>query len=310
LRNPDAARVHRVAGILQSNAGRYEQAAAEYRRALEIEPGNGDAHRRLGQAYEKLNQLEQALASFRRAIELEPDYYRNYHALGAFYFQRGRFSEAVQTLSKAVELAPEESTLHYALGSSLSNLGRFSEAERELRISIAERPSASALQSLGSALYYQSRDREAIPYFRQALELNPRSALAWLYLGICHRRSGQNGESVEANRRGLALIETEVAQDPRDGHARSVLAYLCARLDQRQRAESEVAQALQLSPSDGDTRAMAALTYEALGRREEAIAVLQSSNPETRADLNRWPDVPGLHADDRFQRLLKVQSVQ
>lgn len=310
LRNPDAARVHRVAGILRANAGRYEQATAEYRRALEIEPDNGDAHRRLGQAYERTSQLEQALASYRRAIELEPDYYRNYHALGSFYFQRGRFSEAVQALSKAVALAPDESTLHYALGSSLSNLGRFADAERELRTSIEQRRSAPALQSLGAALYYQGRDREAIPYFRQALELNPRSSLAWLYLGICHRRTQQPAESNQANRRGLALIEAEVAQDPRDGHARSVLAYLCARLDQRQRAESEIAQALQLSPSDGDTRAMAALTYEALGRRDDAIAVLNSSNPETRADLNRWPDVPGLRADVRFQRLLKVQTVQ
>jgi serine/threonine protein kinase/tetratricopeptide (TPR) repeat protein len=310
LRNPDAARVHRVSGILEANAGRYEQAIAQYRRSLEIEPGNADGQRRLGQAYEKINQLELALASFRRAIELEPEYYRNYHALGAFYFQQGLFSEAEKTLAKAVELAPNESTLHYALGSVLNNLGRFSDAERELRISIDQRPSAAALHSLGASLYYQSRDREAIPYFRQALQLNPRSALAWLHLGICHRRSGQVRESEQANLRGLALSEADVAQDPRDGHSRSVLAYLCARLGQRQRAESEIAQALHLSPSDGDTRAMAALTYEALGRRDDAIAVLNSSNPETRADLNRWPDVAGLHADVRFQRLLKVQTVQ
>jgi tetratricopeptide (TPR) repeat protein len=264
----------------------------------------------LGQVYEKKNQPEQALACYRRAIELEPEYYRNYQALGAFYFQRGRFSEAVPALTKAVELAPDESTLHFALGSSLNNLGRFGDAERELRISIDLRPSATALRALGAALYYQERDREAIPYFRQALEMNPRAALAWLHLGICYRRTGQMRESERANRSGLAVIEADVAQDPRDGHSRSILAYFCARLDQRQRAESEIAQAIQLSPSDDDTRSMAALTYEALGRRDNAIAVLNNSNPETRADLNRWPDVPGLRADVRFQRLLKVQSVQ
>lgn len=41
-RNPDLAQVHRVAGVLMANRGKYEDAAAEYRRAIELEPGNSE----------------------------------------------------------------------------------------------------------------------------------------------------------------------------------------------------------------------------------------------------------------------------
>ena len=102
----------------------------------------------------------------------------------------------------------------------------------------------------------------------------------------------------------------EMAKNPRDGYVRSFLAYLCARTGDRRRAESEIAQALQLSPNDADTRWMAALTYEALGRRDATLGVLAASPSELLADLSRWPDVADLHKDSRFLDLLVSHGVR
>ena len=44
-------------------------AEAEYRRAIELEPGNDDAYRRLGQVLEQNNQLEDALAAYHKALQ-------------------------------------------------------------------------------------------------------------------------------------------------------------------------------------------------------------------------------------------------
>jgi hypothetical protein len=59
-----------------------------------------------------------------------------------------------------------------------------------------------------------------------------------------------------------------------------------------------------LAPNDTYVLRMAAKTYEALGRRDDTLAVLAASPPEVRADLGRWPDLADLHSDSRFQKLL------
>jgi len=304
LRNPDLPQVHRIAGLLRANSGRYEQAAADYRRAIELDPANSDAYRRLGLVYEQNNQIEEALASYRRAIEAEPDYYRNHQALGSFYLQRANYGEAVKQFVRTVQLAPGEPNVHFALGTAYMNSGQFTEAENELRSSLRLGETATALHTLGLVLMYQGRDMEASPYINQALTRWPERHLWWMNLATSYRRQNLITEAERANRRGLNLAEKEITHDPRNGIIRSHLAYLCASLGDRSRAESEISQALQLSPNDAQTLWWAASTYEAMGRRDATLAVLGASTGELLAELSRWPDLADLHKDSRFKELL------
>jgi hypothetical protein len=80
---------------------------------------------------------------------------------------------------------------------------------------------------------------------------------------------------------------------------------LSARLGDRQRAESEAAQAFQSSPSSLSVRWMLVLTYEALGQTSRSISLIQDV-PATILDrLNRFPDLAVLREDPRFRDLLK-----
>jgi tetratricopeptide (TPR) repeat protein len=309
-RNPDLAQVHRVAGLLMAESGWYDQAAAEYRRAIELDPANSDAYRRLGMACQGNNQLDEALTAYRRAIEVEPGYYRNYHQLGIFYNKQANYTEAAKYLQKTVELVPDEPDAHYALGLVYMNSGRFAEAENELRLAIHLGETPIALHTLGVVLMYQGRDQDAIPYLLRALRVGPERYLWWMNLGIAYRRVNLTAESERANRSGLELAEAEMRKNPRRGYVRSFLAYLSARLGDRRRAESEVAQALQVSPNDADVRWMVVMTYEALGRREDTLAILSASPYEVLADLNRYPDLADLHKDSRFVQLLASHQVR
>ena len=307
-RNPDLAQVHRIAGLLKANSGWYEQATPEYLRAIELDPGNGDAYRRLGEAYESNNQIEEALTAFLKAVEIDPQQYKNYRDLGFFYNQRGSYEEAVKYFRKAVELAPNEPLIHYSLGVALTDFGQIDAAEKELRGSIGLRETPVALHTLGLVLMLQGRDREAIPQIVRALRSGPEQYLWWMNLGTAYRRVGRGSDSERAYRRGLDLAEAEMIRNPRSGSVRAHLAYLCTQLGDRRRAESEIAQALQLSPNDADTRWMAAITYEALGRRNDTLSVLAASPRGVLADVSRWPDVADLHNDSRFLQLLASHS--
>ena len=309
-RNPDLAPVHRVGGMLQAEAGLYELATAEYRRAIELEPAGSENYRRLGLVSELTNRLDDALIAFQKGIELQPDDFRLRQDLGGFHDRSADHNEAINHLRAAVELAPDDPNVHRAVAVALVNAGRFSEAEQELRVSLGLREIPAALNSLGLALMYQGRDREAVPYFTRAVSLDPQRYLSWMDLGIAYRRLGLAADAELANRRGLERAELEMAKNPRNGYVRSILAFLCARLGDRPRAESEIAQALQLSPNLADTRWMAALTYETLGNREATLSVLSPSPAQLIEDLSRWPDVADLHKDSRFKQLLAIHQVK
>ena len=304
-RNLDLPEVHCIAGLHKAKAGWYEQAEAAYLRAIEIQPLNGDAHRRLGMAYDANDEPDKALAALRRAVELEPGNHRNHQALGSFYHKhRADYREAVKHFAKAADLAPEEPVAHFALGSVYRSLGLFSDAERELRKALALGETPAVLNVLGNVLMYQGREQEAVKYFSRALSWWPEEYLLWMNLGQAYRRLNLRAEAERANRRALELVEAAMAKNPRSGYVRACLAYLCAWLGERRRAESEIAQALQLSPNDHDARRMAVKTYEALGRREDSLAVLSASPPDVRADVGRYPDLADLHRDPRFQAML------
>lgn len=309
-RNPDLAPVHRMAGLMLDNAGYYEMAVAEYRRAIELDANNGDAWRRIGAVYEESGQLQEALTAYQNAVKADPERYFNYQALGAWYYDRGNYEEAIQYVSRAEQLAPREPELHRVLGVAYTNIGQFSQADRELRLAISLKETAPSLHALGEVLMYEQKEAEAIPQFQRALRLNPKRYLSWLNLAICYRRTNQPAESAAANRKGLAAVEEELAQNPRSINVRSVLAYLSARLGDRTRAESEVAQAVLLSPNDSDTLLFSAFTYAALGQKDKMMAVLARAPTAVIADFSRWPDVAEFTRDAAFKQFLTSRQIK
>lgn len=310
LRNPDLPPVHGVEGILLQNSGLYELAEAEFRRAIELDPKDSDWYRRLGQVFEHNNRVEDALASYRKAIELEPNYYRNHQALGTFYYDQGNYSDAVKQFETTVALASGEATAHFALGNAYDTVGRYSEAERELRSSLELGENPNSLIMLGSILMDENQPQEAIQYISRALARFPEQYLWWIDLGIAYQLANLPVQAQRSFRSGLEPAEREMARDPRNGAARARLAFLCAKLGEGKRAESEIAQALQLSPNDATTRDMAVRTYDTLGKREEAITILASSPDDVLGNVLRSPDLAGFRDDVRFQQLLTARQIK
>jgi Flp pilus assembly protein TadD len=303
-RNPDLAPVHRVAGLLALREGLYDAAESECLRAVVLDPNDGEAYRVLGQAYEAGNHSGEALVAYGKAVEVDPSDYRNQQQLGRYHYRRADYANALPYFLKMVDLAPDEAVPHYTLGSTYFSLGRLSEAESELRLAIRLGETADELHNLGIVLIEERKYPEAVASILRALSLAPEQSIWRMNLGTAYRLMNRKPESEQAYRRALELAGQEMARDPRDGRTRSHLAFICARLGDASRAESEIRQAEVLAPDDAQVRFMAVATFEALRRREDSIKLLSAFSYAELADVNRWPDMADLSQDPRFIKLL------
>ena len=172
-RNPDSAMVHFEAGELNRAAGWYDKAVDSYRRALQLEPQNGNIWDRLARTYQSMpgRQVEAAQA-FEKAVELQPSYFEPYLDFGTFYFRLGNYSEAESQLQRAIQLAPEGPRLAAAYGSLCgvyAEIGRYNDAESQCRRAMEVEPSAGAYNNLGAMLAYLGRDQEAVIQYEKAI---------------------------------------------------------------------------------------------------------------------------------------------
>ncbi|MGD0298103.1 MAG: protein kinase [Bryobacteraceae bacterium] len=309
VRNPDLPEVLVISGLIKADSGFYELAAADYQRAIELQPNNGDVYRRLSGIYSRAGEPDEALTAIQKAVQVQPNYFKNHQMLGSLYIRRGSYRDAVLEFKKMVDLAPNLAESHYALGAALGYVGTFPEAEQELRAAIRLRDSSTTELALGAVLLDTGSTKDAIACFLQAIHLGDESALLWLNLGIAYNREGLEHDAEAAFRSGLAVAEKDLIQDPRDGLGHAQLAYLAARLGDSQRAEFEIGQALQLSRDNSDTCLIAVLTYEALRHREDTLGLLTSS-PAVLPQLSRYPELADLRRDPRFVQLLSSNHVQ
>lgn len=82
--------------------GDYDNAVELYRASLEVHP-TAEAYTFLGWAYHFQGRLEEAIAECKRAIKIDPEYGNPYNDIGAYLIELGRPDEAIPWLELALE---------------------------------------------------------------------------------------------------------------------------------------------------------------------------------------------------------------
>jgi Tfp pilus assembly protein PilF len=116
-------RVEQAWGLLQQAykaqmEGDYDHAIELYKNSLELHE-TAEAHTFLGWTYHFQGKVDDAIAECKRAIEVDPDFGNPYNDIGAYLIALGRNDEAIPWLERATE-APRYDPRHYPY----FNLGR------------------------------------------------------------------------------------------------------------------------------------------------------------------------------------------
>jgi tetratricopeptide (TPR) repeat protein len=124
----------RAASLLdEGDDSTQEEAAAAYRKALELDPYLVAALINLANIHYSRDELVEAQALYERAIGLESDFFEAHFNLGNIYHDLGRFPEAQACYREALRLNPFYADAHFYLAVTFEKSGLSQEARPHWR---------------------------------------------------------------------------------------------------------------------------------------------------------------------------------
>lgn len=121
--------------------GLWAEAMACYRRSIALYP-TAEAHTYLGWVYSFLKLYDEAIAECRRAIELDPDFGNPYNDIGAYLIELQRPADAIPWFERALQAPRYDARCYplYNLGRVYENQGRWQQALDYYRRALTENP--------------------------------------------------------------------------------------------------------------------------------------------------------------------------
>ena len=145
---PDTARSHILLGDIYSQLERYDDAQAEYGKALHIAPGDPAAMLGLASAYLSNNNIDKALETARTALVRAPEDPELNLVMAEAMMANNQFAEAEPPLIKSLKVKPQiVPQVHAMIGKVYAETGRTREAIDQLKM--------GASSDANGALHYQ-----------------------------------------------------------------------------------------------------------------------------------------------------------
>ncbi len=128
-------------GVVLHQYGAYQAASDLFRQSIEAHP-TAEGHTYLGWSLSHLGRIEEAIAECKKAIPLDPDYGNPYNDIGVYLFELGRTDEAIPWLRKAMAATRYccYQFAHFNLGRILLKKGQDEAAAREFQRALSYDP--------------------------------------------------------------------------------------------------------------------------------------------------------------------------
>ncbi len=170
---------HYNLGMIMLHQRDFAKAQEQFSWALQTLPLDPMIWNALGVAQVSLGRTEEAIANYRHALGLNPNFAEALTDLASAFLTQGKYAEAIQMSEKAVRLKPGVAQTREILGAALLNLGRTDDSISHNRIAIALNPDSTlARVNLAMALMAKGNYDEAISHLEYVLRLIPQDEAA------------------------------------------------------------------------------------------------------------------------------------
>ena len=270
-RNPRCWMAYENLGGVLMEAGRLDEAADQFRRALEAKPDDDGAMNELGVALLQEGRSEEAIAQFRRALLVAPRRAETHINIGVALLGAGRPDEAAAHLATALEIEPGNAKAHKNLALAFMRRSQWHGAAEQLaRAAEAEPGNAETLNNLGLALVRDGRPGPAISQFRRAVEISPGFAEAHANLATQLALEGAVDEAAAHFQRAAEL-------DPGNADAHFNLGNALLQLGRADQAIAQFRRAVEIRPEFAHAHDNLAHALLEAGRADEAAEQLRAA---------------------------------
>lgn len=164
----------------------FDQALADFDRAVELNSTQWKAHANRGIVLGKRGQWDNAAAALQRSIALRPGQTHAYFNLAEIEFQQGRFAESIENYAKVLATSPDDVQALNGQALAMIAEGRSSDAIVIFEKLVEQKGSEPwLLANLGDAYQASGEWDKAEKTYLRGLELEQHSGiyrrLAWLY---------------------------------------------------------------------------------------------------------------------------------
>jgi Tfp pilus assembly protein PilF len=307
-------------GAALFEAGLLKEAEIELSAAISLNPADADSVVRLARVYLARKELPAAGRTLEASVARGIDPAPVYALLADVYEQSGHVENAIPAMRLAIQRDPQSEKYRFGYAVLLTNSNAPAAAVIRLEESLQTFPSSSRLWfALGFANFKLDKNEEAERALRKAIQLDPKFAPAFAYLGLIRARTGDYGEAITLYESGLRadaklavvhhliadamlkqmnaderVIETHLKQavemDPSFTPARLSLGKLYLRSQRWTDAVSQFEQVIKIDPGAPDAYYQLGLAYGRLKRTEDAKSAMATFKSLSEAQKKREDD--------------------
>ena len=218
---------HTTLGLVASSYLR-PGAAAEFQRALQINPNYATAHHWYAFDLWRTGQHDRSLSEMERAIELDPVSPIISTDKAMFLLAAGQVDDAVSVLKRTLDFAPQFSEAHRSLAIAYVHQGRLSEAASEARTALGLNPNNLGAQATLGYVHAVAGHRDQAQAVLQKLATAGEGKNhtwyfeAWIYVGLNQREKALDclDKEYEARTPMMIAITIEPIFKPLSGNPR------------------------------------------------------------------------------------------
>jgi tetratricopeptide (TPR) repeat protein len=196
---PRFAAAHNGLGLAWRAKGQLDKAIVSYHEALGI-MDSAIVHNNLGMALRDKGLPDKAIERYRQAIRLDKNFAEPHENLAHILKAKGLVDEAIGEFRAAISLMKAYAQAHPDLGPT---------ARRKRNEALAK-----ALTNLANLVETQGHHDDSIRACREAIDLDPHCAGAYVNLGAALRARGNPDEAIAEYRKAIQILKNAQKDDP------------------------------------------------------------------------------------------------
>jgi tetratricopeptide (TPR) repeat protein len=286
---PDFAGGHSALGLLYMQMGKQDDAIAQLREALRLDPSRTDARDSLVQLWIseagealKAENPEKSLAALLQARKIKPDDPNVEYRLGMVALRMSLFADAMEAFQNVLKFRSDDAAALYGLGRAQSGAAKFPEAKITFAKYVQMHPDDPSGQfALGLVLQTLQENQAARRCFQRSIELRPAQTESYFRLGLLDLDENHLDDA-EAN------FQTTLKRDPKHAGALTGSGRVAFQKKNYDQAAQQLRQAIASDPSLREAHYYLGLDYARLGQKDESAKELEIATKLEHDEVERY----------------------